>query len=296
MNAPERRYTGELPLAFRCACGWMKYAPRARGWLPRRIGRTIGRGMSCAIRTRAGARLAVDPINLDFYCQVQLHNGVWEEDVLDACLRVIQPGDVFFDIGANAGIVTVDVAWTFGESVTIHAFEPQPTLARTLAISIGLNTFTRVHLHRLLLGDAPGVADLYVADHAIHASLISREVGAAPLSCGMETIDRLVAAGTVPAPTVVKVDVEGAELRVLQGARDTFSAAPPVIVFEADDNMMRFGYTQRELFELMRSLADYAFHRIDGGKWVPVGPADEAVMGNYVALPPRWRMPGGRTT
>jgi FkbM family methyltransferase len=289
MNTPETRYAESLPLAFRCACGWMKYAPRAKSWVPRRIGRTIGRGMTCAIRTRAGALLAVDPVNLDFFCQVQLHNGVWEEEVLDACLRVTQPGDTFFDVGANAGIVTVDVARTFGESVMIHAFEPQPTLARTLAISIGLNEFTRVHLHRVLLGDVPGQADLYVADHAIHSSLVSREAGATRLNCRIETIDRLVADGSLPPPTVIKIDVEGAELRVLRGARNTFRAKPPVIVFEADDNMARFGYTHRDLFELLREFADYSFHRINGPTWVQVNSLDDAALGDYVALPPSWR-------
>ena len=112
--------------------------------------------MTCVIRTRTGALLAVDPVDLDFYCQVQLQNGVWEEDVLGACLRAIRPGDVFYDIGANAGIVAVDVARTFGERVTVHAFEPQPTLAASLATSIALTrsrgptftSFSRGHVRR----------------------------------------------------------------------------------------------------------------------------------------------------
>jgi FkbM family methyltransferase len=264
----------------------MKYAPRAKGWLPRRLGRSLGRGMTCTIRTRAGARLAVDPVNLDFFCLVTLRDGVWEEDVLDACLRVIQPGDVFYDIGAHAGIVTLDVAQTFGEAVTVHAFEPQPTLARSLTVSIALNEFTHVHLHQTLLGEEPGMADLFVADHAIHSSLISREAGAARLACPMETLDRLVAAGSLPVPTVMKIDVEGAELRVLRGARETLRARPPVIIFEADENMARFGYTHRELFGLLGEFADYSFHRIDGSAWVPVNSPANAAPGNYVALPP----------
>jgi FkbM family methyltransferase len=295
MNAPESAYTDALPLAFRCACGWMKYAPRARSWVPRRIGRTVGRGMTCAIRTRAGARLAVDPVNLDFFCHVHLHDGVWEEGVLDACLRLTRPGDVFYDIGANAGIVAVDVARTFGEDVTVHAFEPQPTLVDSLTRSIALNAFTRARVHQLLLGDTSGEADLHVADHGVHASLVSRQAGATRLRCRMETIDGLVAARTVPSPDVIKIDAEGAELRVLQGARNTLRARPPAIVFEADDNMTRFGYTHRELFGLLREFADYSFHRIDGAEWVPANAAFDAAPGDYVALPPG-RHPGGDST
>jgi FkbM family methyltransferase len=263
----------------------MKYAPRGRAWVPRRIGRTLAHGMTCSIRTRTGALLAVDPVNLDFYCQVQLQNGTWEDDVLDACLRVMQPGDVFYDVGANAGIISVDVARTFDDEVTVHAFEPQPTLARSLAASIDLNGFTRVQVHQVLLGDRPGDADLFVADHGVHASLVSREAGATRLSCRMETIDGLIASGLLPPPSVIKIDAEGAELRILQGARDTLRASRPVIVLEADDNMARFGYTHRDLFGLVRELADYSFHRIDGSRWIPVDLAHDPVLGNYVALP-----------
>ena len=88
----EVRYTEALPPAFLCAYWWSKYAPRAKGWLPRRIGRSVGRNMTCFVRTRAGASLAVDPFNLDFYCLVKVRNGVWEEDVIDACLKSSHAG------------------------------------------------------------------------------------------------------------------------------------------------------------------------------------------------------------
>lgn len=280
-------YTDEPPLSFRFACGWMKYAPRARGWLPRRIGRGIGRGTRFTIRTRSGARLAVDPANLDFYCRVQLQHGVWEAEVVDACLALIRPGDVFYDVGACAGIVTVDVARTFGGSVAVHAFEPQPTLARALSASIALNGFAHVRLHQMLLADARGDADLYLVDHGIHASLVARHPRASRLRCRVESIDALVAAG-LPPPTVLKIDVEGAELRVLEGARRTFSAAPPALVFEADENMKRFGYTLRDLCDRLCEFGDYVFYRIDGSSWVPADAAGQAVGADYVAVPRAW--------
>ena len=245
--------------------------------------------MTCSVRTRAGARLAVDPVNLDFYCLVKARNGVWEEDVLDACLKVIQPGDIFFDIGANAGVITLDVAQTFRDKVIIHAFEPQPTLARSLAVSITLNEFKNVHLHQQLLGDRQCETDLQIADHGIHTSLIAREANATPLSCRMETLDALVAGGQAPAPTVIKIDVEGAELQVLRGARKTLCSAPPAIIFEADENMPRFGYSHQALFSLLSEFGDYTFYHINGSDLSPVINPETAALGNYVALPSQRR-------
>jgi hypothetical protein len=53
--------------------------------------------------------------------------------------------------------------------------------------------------------------------------------------------------------------------------------------------MARFGYTHRDLFELLREFADYSFHRINGPTWVQVNSLDDAALGDYVALPPSWR-------
>jgi hypothetical protein len=96
----------------------------------------------------------------------------------------------------------------------------------------------------------------------------------------------MVASGCAPSPSVVKIDVEGAELKVFEGARQTFAANPPIIVMEADENMERFGYGHSDLFQfLSKHVTEYCFYSCDLRKPVQLGDLRSLPFGNYVAIP-----------
>ena len=78
----------------------------------------------------------------------------------------------------------------------------------------------------------------------------------------MVRIDTLVADGTIPAPAVIKIDVEGGELAAFRGAEETIRRHRPHIVFESDENTGRFGYTRSELLAYLESLAPYRFFSV----------------------------------
>jgi FkbM family methyltransferase len=169
----------------------------------------------------------------------------------------------------------------------VYAFEPQPSLARAIAVTAKLNGFAGLHIFPIMLGKVSGQASLFVPAHSIHASVVSREAGALEISCPVATLDDLVATGRLPPPDVIKIDVEGSEWDVFQGARQTLAAKRPVIIFESDVNSIRFKYTRRQLCGLLRETGPYRFYSIDGNRLVSADERmDDPFVTDMVAVPP----------
>jgi FkbM family methyltransferase len=152
--------------------------------------------------------------------------------------RVVRPGDAALDVGANRGFVTVALAALVGPSGQVVGFEPNPELLANLRRTA--SGLPRAHVLPYALSDVSGEAMLHVPAMSEVASLSAdyarRDCGsAAPRACAVRRIDDLVAAGEVPRPDFVKVDVEGAELLVFRGARDTLDREDaPTLVYESN--------------------------------------------------------------
>lgn len=140
------------------------------------------------------------------------------------------PGEVLLDCGANVGMYTIWAAAT--RQARVYAFEPEAQNYALLNRNIMLNGLAeRASAFCLGLSDASGLSRLHMADLRIGGSCHS--VGEAvdyrlqPMKtlfaqgCVTARLDELVAAGQVPTPTHIKIDVDGFEHRVVAGARRT---------------------------------------------------------------------------
>ena len=77
----------------------------------------------------------------------------------------------------------------------------------------------------------------------------------------------MVSRGQCAPPDIVKIDTEGAELKILNGMRKTLEEYSPSILLKADQNMDRFGYGADDLISLISSANDYKFYTLlDDGK------------------------------
>lgn len=245
--------------AMRLAEFWVKHVPRGKGCVPRWIGRHFCAQDKVFVRTASGMKLAVEPGNLDVYTYISSQGGSWDDHVVHACKSLISGEGVFYDIGASVGYISIEMAAGLKRGRVI-AFEPQPALAENVVRSALLNGFDHLEVLQVMLGDKCGDSALYVGSHSIHASAMAREAGSQELPCSMTTIDSLVASGAIPPPDAIKIDVEGAELLVFSGARETIRKHRPHIIFESDENMDRYGYRRSDIIGLLGSLCPYDFY------------------------------------
>jgi FkbM family methyltransferase len=139
-----------------------------------------------------------------------------EGRMLRRLLRFLRAGDMFFDVGANIGTVTIPVAATgLAECLS---FEPEPRNAARLAENAALNGLDNVMVVEAAMWSAGGTVGLSAGGPVgTGTHTVVERQGEGVTSIPATTIDAFRARGGRP-PDVVKVDVEGAELEVLRGA------------------------------------------------------------------------------
>ena len=231
------------------------------------------RAMTWHWRTRGGAdveaivtvdgrtRLVARPHQ--FSAVWTIYDGVHEWEELQFCLRYLRPGDHFVDVGANVGVFSTLVG-TRIPGGRITAVEPFPPVREDLLVNLALNDLT-LDVVDAAVSDASGQATFEVLGRDVLNRLapdggIGDEKGR--ITVPVTTLDELV--GGDP-PALIKIDVEGSELRVMQGARRLLSdpANAPVLLFEHAGHGASFGITPAAVRSFLSEVG-YRIHLLDG--------------------------------
>jgi FkbM family methyltransferase len=141
---------------------------------------------------------------------------------------------VFFDVGANLGYFTFLAAALLEGRGAVHAFEPWSVVYDDLATNARLNGFRCLELNQLALGDCDGEARLFAPQTPewTMASLVPHDPGQAAETVQTMRFDSYCKRRGIDRVDVLKIDVEGAELQVLQGMGNFLSRWQPDIVLE----------------------------------------------------------------
>src|SRR5262249_9806017 len=140
------------------------------------------------------------------------------------------------DVGANVGFISILAAHLTGPAGRVVAFEPLESNARRIEHNAGLNGFGHISVRKQALGRIDGEAEFRVSQRCTWGKLARVGGVAQEVATCTVPVPRL---GTVLSggadgrpPDVVKIDVEGAEVEVLQGAHDTLRRLRPVLLVE----------------------------------------------------------------
>jgi len=148
------------------------------------------------------------------------------------CKKLVRPGDIALDIGANLGIVTFMLASLVGETGHVHAFEPNPQMQGFLEEAIKYNNTKNISLHPCALGTKDTTLDLKIpSGHSGLASLMRNYEQKNPTKIKVQVRSLASILPEIVSKKIrfVKIDVEGFELQVLQGGYEVFQSNPPDI-------------------------------------------------------------------
>jgi FkbM family methyltransferase len=130
--------------------------------------------------------------------------------------RLVRPGDVVWDVGAHHGYVTLLSAARALPGGEVHAFEPSSRNRRLLERHLAWNHVTNVRVHPFALAGADGTATF--GGPGTSKTLSLGGAGGGGEQVEVRSAKSVVAEGRCPPPSVFKIDVEGAEAEVLEGA------------------------------------------------------------------------------
>jgi FkbM family methyltransferase len=206
----------------------------------------------------AGLRLSF-PQNLDY-----VHGS--SELPMQICIaQHLSPGDVFYDVGANVGFFSLLAASKVGPRGSVYAFEPVSANAGVIRRNASLNAMSNLAVFEVAADEKSGIAKLYVTrwdgGSSLRAEAIATGEPREEHSVRVVALDDLVEDERLRPPTLVKIDVEGAERGVLGGMLQTIAKHKPILVYEVDDeDRVSFAHRRLALDGFVESLGYRVTH------------------------------------
>jgi FkbM family methyltransferase len=157
----------------------------------------------------------------------------------------LRAGQVFYDVGANVGFLTLVGARAVGQSGRVYSFEPLPDNVAVLKHNVGLNRLSQVEIVEAAVADASGRSEFAIGTSTTGRLTSDARAEKSHLAVRTVSLDDAVAGMGFAPPHVVKIDVEGAEGRVLSGMAAIISEFRPVILCEIHEQTTSIGVVER---------------------------------------------------
>lgn len=194
-----------------------------------------------------------------FYCSSSVeayrtlrHGG--EESALGAFLFLLKDDDTLWDIGSSIGLFSIFAADNVKQ---IHSFEPDPQIHKRCNENVTLNNLqNKITCHQIGIGEKPGEMQLNsdgIKGFSPSLSNLSRH--SKTIDVKINSVDQLISEG-LESPSVIKIDIEGAEILALRGAQSLLKSdnKPRLLFIELHPEFLtQFSSSTEEVLELLKS-------------------------------------------
>jgi FkbM family methyltransferase len=180
--------------------------------------------------------------------------GTSEPVLQQALVQHLAPGAVFYDLGANVGFFTLLAARLVGATGRVVSFEPDPRNANALRRNVALNALENVEVVEQGVSDRTG-AVRFTLGPSTGSHFARAEDSGENIDVRVTTLDAVLANG-YPPPTLLKMDIEGEEVRALEGAAVLLAQHRPTVICEVH-------HTEAEVRALLAA-AGYRMRLLEG--------------------------------
>jgi FkbM family methyltransferase len=239
-----------------------------------------------------GISMLVDAVDLHATPYTLLDFGSYETEETNFLKSVFRDGEVFLDIGANLGWYSLVLGRNCPGS-RIYAFEPIPSTVAVLEKNIRLNRLENIEticmgmfnkedeLNFLFAPDVSGATSLKMAGQSRGRTAIQSVV------CKTTTLDAFCASRNI-VPSLLKIDVEGAELMVIQGGEKILESTPIILMELLRKWSREFGYHPNDVFTLLEKYGYRAWVFAEDGR-LQACPlvTEETIQTNYIFMHPQ---------
>lgn len=218
--------------------------------------------------------------------------GYYEKEAILIWEKLIATDSTVIDIGANIGYYSI-VAGHMAKKGKVFAFEPIAALRKKIELNCSINKLANVSIEPFAVGNQPGKCKIYISSNDnVGMSGIQPQENFSGITedTDMISLDEWSSFHQLKKIDIIKIDTEGAELKVLQGMIKIIEQNRPAIILEVITELLSmFGHTSSEVHSLLLQLRYIPYQIINGETISKANPNQESY--TLLFLPKEFRIP-----
>jgi len=214
------------------------------------------------LKTRFGFKIELEPAFDKNIENVIYQRGVYEQGTVAVVQSFLKEGDVFIDVGANIGFLSLVAAEKVGKTGEVHAFEPVPSTLEILTKNKNINIYDQLSIYPHALGNETAKRFIYSENENRGGASLVNHISDEGIEIDIKRLDDLEFSKPI---TVIKIDVEGFEFEVLKGAENIILENKPKLIIEYSVDRTNTSVAG-EMFAWLKSLPHYKIYKLKHGK------------------------------